>query len=163
MTTDDLNDDQVNEPGRLRQMYEETARQAAEANARAEAAERREMFRDAGLDLTNRQHQAFVKAYEGDLDPEAVRSYVNDLGVTEQAPPPPPPPATTASNDEQAALVRIAEAARDGAPPPSPDREAQAERELDEAIRLKRSPAEIDRLSIAYARARGGVTSQDNL
>lgn len=156
--TDDQNDDQ--EPGRLRQMYEESARRAAEAEARAEAVERREMFRDAGLDLANKQHAAFAKAYDGTLDQEAVRSYVTDLGVG-QPTPQPPVETPVVPQSEQEALVRIAEAARDqGGPPPQPDRRAQIAEQMANLPR-NASPAEYDRLAVEYTRAGGNRSTQD--
>lgn len=157
MTSTDLNDD-AQDPGRLRQIIEEANARAAAAEARAAELASREMFRDAGLDLTNKQHAAFVKAYDGTADPDAVRAYVTDLGIDQQAstpPPPPPPPPQGASADEAAALVRIAEAARDGggAPPPAPDRRAQLETQMEEAYRRGATIQEIDALSVEYAKA----------
>lgn len=160
MTTDDQNDDQT-DPGRLRQIVDEANARAAAAEARAAQVEAREMFRDAGLDLANKQHQAFAKAYDGEANVEAVRSYVSDLGITEQAAPT-PAPADPAGTDEQAALVRMAEAARDGAPAPSPDRREQAGRDLDAAMARRAPPQEIARLQQNFSRA-GGFPVVDDL
>ncbi len=157
MSDDDQNDDQ--EPGRLRQMYEEAQARAAAADSELAQLRAREAFRDAGLDLANKQHAAFVKAYDGEITTEAVRNYVNDLGINETPPEPPAPPVP---QDEQDTLVRIAEAARDqGGPPPQPDRRAQLAVEMEAAANRRAPKSELDRLSEEYSRAGGYRVSTD--
>lgn len=155
---DDQNDDEP-DPGRLRQMMEEANRRAADAEARASAAERKDLFRDAGLDLANKQHAAFAKAYDGDSDPDAIRTYVTELGITEPAPPQEPP----APGADEAGLIRIAEAARDsGAPPPTPNRREQAIKDFEAAARKKTSTkSEMERLAREVSRAGGFAVKED--
>lgn len=152
---DDQNDEENSEdqPRGLRKRIEEAERRAAVAEAENQQLKSRDVFRDAGLDLTNKQHAAFVKAYDGELSPDAVKTYVTDLGIG-QAPPPEEKPGV--SDDEQAANIRIAEAARDsGAPTPTPDARDRARRDLEDAMRRKAPQAEIMRLGREFSRAGG--------
>lgn len=155
--TDDQHDEQ--EPSRLREMMEQANARAAAAETQLAELNRRELFRDAGLDLTNRQHQAFVRAYDGELDPDQVRNYVTELGVTREAPAPQEP---QVSAEEEAALTRMAEATREGSnPAPAPDRRAQLQEQLAQAARRGASIQEIDRLSEEFSRAGGFRTTTD--
>lgn len=150
MSDDDQNDQ---EPGRLRQMLEEANARAAAAEQKASDMSSREMFRDAGLDLANKQHAAFAKAYDGAPDPEAVKAYVTDLGITRE----PPAPTPTDPVDGREAQERIAAAAAgDGTPPPTPDRRQELGEELARMSRNKNTPkAEIERVAREFSRAGG--------
>ena len=155
---DDQNDDQ-SDPGRLRQMMEEANARAAAAESQLAETRSREMFRDAGLDPAKPLHAAAMRGYDGDPDPEAVRTYVTSLGLTEPA----PPPAPVASETDQAALIRIAEAARDGgAPTPTPDRRAQLQQELTAKVNTRNpSKAEVEHLARELSRAGGYPVVED--
>jgi hypothetical protein len=149
--TDDPTLDNEDSPGRLRQMYEDAARERAALAEQLSALQRKDVFRDAGLDLSNRQHQAFAKAYDGDLTTEAVQGYVADLGITAAPEVPSTPP------DEAAAHQRMAQAAAgDGTPPPAVDHARLAElRTLMDQASRNRQMAELDRLTQEYAVASG--------
>ena len=43
---------------------------------------RKEVFRDAGLDPSNKMTEYFMKGYEGDLSVEAIRAEANDAGLS---------------------------------------------------------------------------------
>lgn len=113
MPDDDQNEEQT--PGRLRQMYEEKATEAAQFQAQLAELQKREVFRDAGLDLSKPLHQALAKAYDGDLDSTKVREYVGGLGLADSAPEAPVVPEA-----EREAHERIAHAAAGEQAPPPP-------------------------------------------
>lgn len=142
------------EPGRLRTMYEEASRVGAEAQSRVAELERREAFRDAGLDLKNPLQKMAADSYKGELDNEKVREYIDGLGLT-----PKPAEAPTVQDptpaDEQAALERISQAgAGDGTPAVEPDRVTGLKVQLADAAR-RGNNQELDRLSVELARATG--------
>lgn len=146
--TEETGDD----PGRLRRMYEESAQTAAQANARVAELERREAFRDAGLDLNNPLHKVVAEAYNGELNTESVKEHVNQLGLNA---PPVPAPLPEIPVPEREALERIERAgAGDGQPATSPDRIDQLKKEMAEAGR-RNNMQELDRISIELARAQG--------
>jgi len=164
-TNDDAYDDDAPEPEpdkkTVRQRLAEETRARAEAEARLAAIERRELFRDAGLDPSaNKQHAAFVKGYDGPMTAEAVNDFVAELGITSTSPPPveepePGPPPDRAANE------RIADATTgDGGPPPDPDRARQILAEMAEAS-MHRNDKALDRLAEEYERARGGMVRRD--
>lgn len=156
--TDDQNDDQ--EPGRLRQIVEEANARAAAAESERDALKAKDVFRDAGVDPSNPLHAAVMKGYDGAMEPEAVKAFVSTVGLT-QPPPQPQVEAPGVPQSEQDGLVRIAEAARDqGGPPPSPDRRAQLAQEMANLPKTA-SPAEYDRLAVEYTRAGGNRSTQD--
>jgi uncharacterized coiled-coil protein SlyX len=152
--TDDPNDTDQDNPGRLRRMYEETAEREATASARVAELERREAFRDSGLDLQNPLHRVVAESYSGELDSEKVRAHVDSLGLkTEQAQQTPPPPQT--SPEERAAIERITNAgAGDGLPATEPDRVENLKRDLEAAAR-RGNIQDMDRISTELARAMG--------
>lgn len=83
-TTPEL-DDQNGEPEVPRGDRTVTLRRrdidALEAKAaRAEAAERKLAFAEAGLDLTDKKLGYFVKGYDGELSADAIRSAATDAG-----------------------------------------------------------------------------------
>lgn len=78
------------------------------AEARAAAAERKLAFVEAGISITDPRATYFVKGYEGDLTPEAIRAEAHRAGVIE-APEGPSP-------EEQEGHRQVIEASA-GAPP----------------------------------------------
>lgn len=59
---------------------EKQAKAASEAVARAEAAERRLAFAEAGIPLSDPKMAYFVKGYDGDISPDAIRQAATDAG-----------------------------------------------------------------------------------
>lgn len=139
----------------LRAQLEASMAKEREASERLAVLERRDAFRDAGLDLTNKQHAAFAKAYDGEFTPDAVKAYVDDLGVTASPPAQPAPTAPAIPAAEQAQLQQIAEAAMSGGtPPPQPDLREKLRQEMEVAAR-RGNKQELDRISIEYSKAGG--------
>ena len=76
---------------------EKQAKQATEAIARAEAAERKLGFAEAGISLTDPKMAYFVKGYDGDLSADAIKQAATDAGFL----------AASTSSDDQDALNRV--------------------------------------------------------
>lgn len=114
---DDLPDDeaeQQNGPRQLRDALKRAQEQHAEMLAKAEAAERRAVFAEAGLtDLTPAQRTLLNKGYEGDMTPEAIRTFAQEAGFLA------PPPPTDEVDDSAQTQRRIASAAGTAAPVPN--------------------------------------------
>lgn len=89
------------EPRGLRKQIEEQASKAREAEARAAAAERELAFAKAGLPLDDPKMGYFVKGYEGDLTPEAIKAAAESAGFL--SPPAPEIPAEELAQHQQAA------------------------------------------------------------
>ncbi len=143
-------DDTDQEPGRLRQMYEEAAKRDAASSARVAELERREAFRDAGLDLTNPLHVVVAESYKGELTSEKVKEHVDSLGLKARTADTPPP-----EIPERAAMERMASAsAGDGGPATEPDRVAALTAQMADAAR-RNNMQELDRISVELARATG--------
>lgn len=158
--SDDPNDT-AEEPGRLRRMYEEEAQARADATARVAELERREAFRDAGLDLNNPLHRDVAEAYKGELEAEKVKEHVASRGLTLQQDTPAPPPPPETPQHEREALERIAQAgAGDGTPPVAPDRVESLKRELEAAYAAKKPQAELNRILSEIAVAGGNQLVQ---
>ena len=64
----------------LEKRAKEAESQLAETQERLSGYERRDVFRSAGLDLEDRQVSYFVKAYDGEMDAEAIRAEAEDAG-----------------------------------------------------------------------------------
>lgn len=78
MSEYDYDDEQSETEARnpVRARMKELEKQLAEANQRAQVAEvaaRKAAFLEAGLDLNNKMTEYFVKAYDGETTPEAIR------------------------------------------------------------------------------------------
>lgn len=78
MSEYDYEDEQSETEARnpVRARMKELEKQLAEANQRAQAAEqaaRKASFLEAGLNLQDKMTQYFVKAYDGELSPEAIK------------------------------------------------------------------------------------------
>ena len=106
-----------------RRELEAKAARTTELEAQIEQMQRKEVFRDAGLDPSNKMTEYFMKGYEGDLSVEAIQSEANDAGLSTMT--------TTASignlAEQQAqqqaqfdAERRIAQAADDAGPVSDP-------------------------------------------
>lgn len=91
-----------NEPiGDLRKRFEaqldemkksstESQKAAAEAAARAEAAERKLAFAEAGIPLSDKRAQLFVKGYDGELEADKVKAAWNEYFGAPAQPQPTP-------------------------------------------------------------------------
>ena len=64
----------------LENRAKEAESQIAETQERLSGYERRDVFRSAGLDLEDRQVSYFVKAYDGEMDAEAIRAEAEAAG-----------------------------------------------------------------------------------
>lgn len=78
MSEYDYDDEQSETEARnpVRARMKELEKQLAEAEKRAQVAEvaaRKAAFLEAGLDLNNKMTEYFVKAYDGETSPEAIR------------------------------------------------------------------------------------------
>ena len=64
----------------LENRAKEAETQLAETQEKLSGYERRDVFRSAGLDLEDRQVSYFVKAYDGEMDAEAIRAEAETAG-----------------------------------------------------------------------------------
>ena len=112
-------------PNRRREL-EAKAKRADELEAQVQQMQRKEVFRDAGLDPSNRMTEYFMKGYEGELTVEAIQAEAANTGLTnlvEQT--------STSMVDQQAQFAaqveaerRIAEAGDDADPVTDPQFES---------------------------------------
>jgi hypothetical protein len=87
-------------------------RERGKAEERAKTAEKELAFMRAGIDAsTNPMAAYFVKGYDGDITPEAIRAKALEVGLIQAPPPPEPDPVKQAS---LAAGERIATTAQGG-------------------------------------------------
>lgn len=94
---DDQSETETRNPVRAR--MKELEKQLAEANQRMQAAEqaaRRAAFLEAGLNLNDKMTQYFVKAYDGDVTPEAIKQAAMEANLI----------STPTNSDEAAAWKR---------------------------------------------------------
>lgn len=89
---------------------EQKAKQAEEFETRAEKAERRLAFAEAGIDLKDPKLAYFIKGYDGDADSESIRSAAAEAGFIE-------PPNGSGNAEELAAQQRIANAGSEAIAP----------------------------------------------
>lgn len=156
MTQNDPETTDQDNPGRLRQMYEEASRANAEATARVAELERREAFRDAGLDLNNPLHRVVAEGYKGELETDKVTEYVGSLNLPTVEPPTPSEP----DIPERAAMERMAQASQgDGGPTSEPDRVATLKEELrrEAAKTGGGNIQQLDRIARELDTAQGGM------
>lgn len=66
------------------------ADQADTATARAEAAERKLAFVEAGIPLASKPAQAFLASYSGEMNPEAIKAEALEWGLIQAEGTPPP-------------------------------------------------------------------------
>lgn len=103
------------------------AKAAEEATARAEAAERRLAFAEAGVNISDPKAKWFVKGYDGDLTADAIKAAAGEAGLVEA-----PEASDEVPAEEQAAHARLAQG--QGTPPGARDYHAEmnaAETEAD--------------------------------
>ena len=65
-----------------RRELEARAARADELEAQIQQMQRKEVFRDAGLDPSNRMTEYFMKGYEGELTVEAIQAEATSTGLT---------------------------------------------------------------------------------
>lgn len=65
-----------------RRDLEARASEGDEAKKELQQLKRKEVFRDAGLDTSNKMTEYFMKGYEGDLSVEAIQAEANDAGLS---------------------------------------------------------------------------------
>lgn len=133
MSDDDLEDDQEPHTVTLNRdqirSLEKRANSADASEARAAAAERELAFAKAGIDLNDQKLSYFRKGYDGDLDPEEIRSAAAEAGFIA-------PPAGSGDAQELAAQQRIANAGSEAIAPSDPS-------PLEDRMRAAQSPEEI--------------------
>lgn len=124
---DDLQDD----PKGLRDYAERSVREAAEARQALADLQRKDAFRDAGLDPSNPLHAAVIGGYSGEMD--GVKDFVAGLGLNSSPEPDPIPEA------EQAALNRASGLASGDPAPPNAEADGNARLKaiVDQASREK--------------------------
>lgn len=116
-------DDVQDDPRGLREAVERSNREAAEARAALADMQRREAFRDAGLNPNDPLHAAVISGFQGEIS--EVGAFVAGLGLDQQQPAPTVPP------QEQDALNRAMSLGQgDGGVPPT-----AAEAEGDQRLR----------------------------
>lgn len=115
-----MSDDQTDEDEHpqdnpnLRQLREK-AKRADDAEHRAQAAERELAFAKAGVDLNDPRTGYFVRGYDGEATPDAIRAAAERDGFLNTQPEPKP----AVTPEEQAAIQRVS-AATEGAETPPP-------------------------------------------
>ena len=65
-----------------RRELEAKAKRADELEAQVQQMQRKEVFRDAGLDRSNKMTEYFMKGYEGELTVEAIQAEAASTGLT---------------------------------------------------------------------------------
>ena len=65
-----------------RRELEARAARADELEAQIQQMQRKDVFRDAGLDPSNRMTEYFMKGYEGELTVEAIQAEATSTGLT---------------------------------------------------------------------------------
>ena len=110
----------------------------AEMAAKLASYERRDTFRSAGLDPDDSRVKYFVKGYDGDMDPEAIRQEAAAAGFIGDKPMPAQPSREPEWTDEMLAEARIQTAGEGGDPVVPPD--------FDERIRATKSEDELKAL-----------------
>jgi hypothetical protein len=138
----DYEDDDIVDRNPLRSVNKKLEKELAALRKEREellAAKRENAFIKAGIDPNDAKFKYFVKGYDGELTPDAIR----EAGIEAQLIAPPSP--VSASADEQAAWNRTAKVAA-GA------NAAQAPVDWNARINAAESPAEVEAI-MAEARA----------
>lgn len=125
--TDPGEDNSPDGPKALRDAYKRAAQERDQALSELTALKRDKLFDDVGIPR-DKAGALFRKAYDGETDPDAVKSAAAEYGILE------PPPASQVPPEEQAAHQRNADLM--GVTEPPPDLAAQ--------IAAANSPAELD-------------------
>ena len=109
-----------------RRELEAKAARATELEAQVEQMQRKEVFRDAGLDPSNKMTEYFMKGYEGELNVEAIQAEAQSAGLSNAV-----SQVNTADLEQQAQFIeqveaerRIAEAGDDAGPVTDPQFES---------------------------------------
>lgn len=156
MTQIDPSDDFQDDPKGLREAVERSNREAAEARQALADLQRKDAFRDAGLDPANPLHVAVINGYDGEID--GVKDFVSGLGLN-STPEPPAIPAT-----EQAALERVGSMTGGDSAPLDPDADGNARLKAiaDQAVREKWGTNRFnDEFTAEMVRQRRPVQSMD--
>lgn len=118
----------------LETRLKEAEARASEAENRISGYERRDTFRSAGLDPDDARVKYFVKGYDGELDPSAIRAEAEAAGfVSDNAPP--VQQSDSIMPDVLRAEERIYSAGEGGDPVAPPD--------LDARIKATKNPDEL--------------------
>lgn len=109
-----------------RRELEAKAKRADELEAQVQQMQRKEVFRDAGLDPSNKMTEYFMKGYEGELNVEAIQAEATSAGLSNTV-----NQANTSMVEQQAQFAqqveaerRIAEAGDDAGPVADPQFES---------------------------------------
>ena len=109
-----------------RRELEAKAKRADELEAQVQQMQRKEVFRDAGLDPSNKMTEYFMKGYEGELSVEAIQAEAQSAGLSNVV-----NQANTSMVEQQAQFAeqveaerRIAEAGDDAGPVADPQFES---------------------------------------
>ena len=109
-----------------RRELEARAARADELEAQVQQMQRKEVFRDAGLDPSNKMTEYFMKGYEGELTVEAIKAEAQSAGLSNVV-----SQANTSMVEQQAQFAqqveaerRIAEAGDDAGPVADPQFES---------------------------------------
>lgn len=131
--TFDASDDAQND--NIRELREQ-AKQARDLAAERDKLQRELAFSRAGVDMSDPKLSYFVKGYEGELTPEAIKAEAAAAGFLSTEPSQPPvQPAIP--EDEQAALMRTAMAAMQGGVAPDLVSPPGQDEELRDLIRSR--------------------------
>ena len=123
-----------------RRELEARAARADELEAQVQQMQRKEVFRDAGLDPSNKMTEYFMKGYEGELSVEAIKAEAQSAGLSNVV-----SQVNTANLEQQAQFMeqveaerRIAEAGDDAGPVTDP--------QFDSLIKQTTNAAELTQL-----------------
>jgi len=118
-----------------RRDLEAKAKRADELEAQVQQMQRKEVFRDAGLNPTDKMTEYFMKGYEGELSVEAIQAEANSAGLSNVV-----TQASTSNLEQQAQFAaqveaerRIAEASDDAGPVADPQFESLIKQTNNEA------------------------------
>ena len=118
-----------------RRELEAKAKRADELEAQVQQMQRKEVFRDAGLDPSNKMTEYFMKGYEGELSVDAIQAEATSAGLSNTV-----AQADTSNLEQQAQFAqqveaerRIAEASDDAGPVADPQFESLIKQTNNEA------------------------------
>lgn len=118
-------DDSTQDPNpvaQLRDQLEKERKESAAKDERLAALERKEAFRDAGVDLASPVGQLLLDAWKDDLDPEAIRARAEEVGALSGSAPPPAREEPAPPDQQDQTRQRQALAGESTAPDVSSDR-----------------------------------------
>lgn len=140
--------EEQHENANIRQLREK-AKRADELAVQLAELQRKDAFRSAGIDPSDKRAAYFVKGYEGELDPEAIKAAALEAGFLN------PPTQQETSTPAQDPSDRIFAAAAGATPPPT----ASYMEEMDAAERIK-DPAKRTDAILSVVERHGGVTTR---